>query len=219
MWSLMLGCIFILRFQTMRSMRNASQWAEAAEGTTASIIWNVWVFLSMPAVFLCWSLVSFIISILAFVWTSGTVNPPSSISSTAAIGPRIFVTFTFVLGLVYFATAIRTFKSYTDSTEASEASRAVIEGRDRRAWSPRIRVLRNRPEDDLEKGLGSLEVGQAKKNIHGANGVNAGTHESGTGWDEILSPTGTMNARGRAPRDVVSPKMLLAGPFPRGTSV
>src|SRR5258708_20720510 len=116
----------------MRSMRKACQWAEMAEQTTTSITWNVWIFLSMPAVFLCWSLVSFIIAILTFVWTSGTDNPPASISPTAATGPRVFITLAFVLGLIYFVAVLPAFRGYIGFKRGKESTRAVLEGGSRR---------------------------------------------------------------------------------------
>ena len=183
-------------------MRKACKWAEVAEQTTTSITWNVWVFLSMPAVFLCWSLVSFVVSILTFVWTSGTDRPPPSISSTAAIGPRVFVTFAFVLGLVYFWAVIQTFRGYTDSKEVREATRAVIEGRDQRAWSPKP-TGRDRLEDDLEKGLWAGDRGSPRSPGAGSKEANElGRRDP----DGVISPTGSMNDRGRAPRQIVTPQ-------------
>src|SRR5258708_135369 len=201
----------------MRSMRKACQWAEMAEQTTTSITWNVWIFLSMPAVFLCWSLVSFIIAILTFVWTSGTDNPPASISPTAATGPRVFITLAFVLGLIYFVAVIRTFKGYMDLKKRREATPALIEGGDRRAWSPKPAGIMDRQEDDLEKGLGWLELGVNEAGdtglprVQGVGSIEA--NEFGRrSPDGVISPTGSMSDRGRAPRQVVSSQRFHASP-------
>ena len=59
--SLSYGCIYIVRFGTMRSMYRASRWAEEARRTKTAILWNVWVLLAMPAVWLSWC-VTFIIT-------------------------------------------------------------------------------------------------------------------------------------------------------------
>ncbi|KAH7335648.1 hypothetical protein B0J17DRAFT_667217 [Rhizoctonia solani] len=114
LWSLTFGCIYILRFSTMRSMHKASRWAEEAQRHTTGIWWNVWVFLSLPSVFLAWSVISFCVSIMAFSWTSGSVTPPSPISDEAAIGPRLGITAVFLLGLVYFIRSIKTLRRYAD---------------------------------------------------------------------------------------------------------
>ncbi|CAE6420856.1 unnamed protein product [Rhizoctonia solani] len=114
LWSLAFGCIYILRFSTMRSMHKASRWAEEAQKHTTGIWWNVWVFLALPSVFLAWSVISFCVAIMAFSWTTGSVTPPSPISDKAAIGPRLGITAVFLLGLFYFIRAVRTLKKYAD---------------------------------------------------------------------------------------------------------
>jgi len=72
--SLTYGCMYIVRFGTMRTMLRASRWAEVgynstvdfrnytmtssifqeAQRTKTAILWNVWVLLAMPAVWLAW---------------------------------------------------------------------------------------------------------------------------------------------------------------------
>lgn len=74
--SLSYGCIYIVRFGTMRSMYRASRWAEVtfhcdkfvyhylttaaflkeARKTNTVIWWNVWVLLAMPAIWIAWYL-------------------------------------------------------------------------------------------------------------------------------------------------------------------
>ncbi|KAJ1300330.1 hypothetical protein OPQ81_005151 [Rhizoctonia solani] len=114
LWSLTFGCIYILRFSTMRSMHKASRWAEEAQRHTTGIWWNVWVFLALPSVFLAWSVISFCVAIMAFSWTTGSVTPPSPISDKAAIGPRLGITAVFLLGLVYFTRVVKTLRRYAD---------------------------------------------------------------------------------------------------------
>ncbi|KAH7099328.1 hypothetical protein BKA62DRAFT_314628 [Auriculariales sp. MPI-PUGE-AT-0066] len=112
LFALIYGCTFILRFGTMRRMEKAAQWAHDAQRTQTDIFWNVWVLLATPAIWLAWSVIFFIVTILAFLWTSGTTNPPHTPSWDQALGPRVFVTCVFVLGLVYFLLVITTFRSY-----------------------------------------------------------------------------------------------------------
>lgn len=122
--SLSYGCMYIVRFGTMRSMFRASKWAEEARKTDTLIWWNVWVMLAMPAVWLSWSMILFIASILCFVWRTGAVNDPEDgnyppLSTIAALGPRIAITFTFALGLVYLALIIKTLRSYGTHTSST----------------------------------------------------------------------------------------------------
>ncbi|KIM62950.1 hypothetical protein SCLCIDRAFT_1214489 [Scleroderma citrinum Foug A] len=52
--SLSYGCVYIIRFDTMRSMYKAVRWAQETQRTTTFILWNVWVLLAMPGVWLAW---------------------------------------------------------------------------------------------------------------------------------------------------------------------
>ncbi|KAF5391240.1 hypothetical protein D9757_003010 [Collybiopsis confluens] len=117
--SLSYGCIYIVRFTTMRSMYRASIWAEEAQKTKTLVWWNVWVLLGMPAVFMAWSMILFIVSILSFVWRTGTESDPDErppLSDKQALGPRIAITLLFLLGMVYFVLIVVTLKSYSVSS-------------------------------------------------------------------------------------------------------
>lgn len=113
--SLSYGCIYIVRFGAMRSMYRASRWAEEARKTNTFIWWNVWVLLAMPAVWMAWSMVLFIVSILSFVWRTGSVLDPQQrepLGAYAALGPRIAVTLLFTIGMFYFVMIVKTLKRY-----------------------------------------------------------------------------------------------------------
>ena len=116
--SLIYGCMYIIRFSTMRTMYKASRWAEEARRTNTILWWNVWVLLAMPAVWLAWSMILFVVAILSYVWRTGASNDPDPrppLSPRAAVGPRIAVTGVFAVGLVYLVLIVRTLKSYGGS--------------------------------------------------------------------------------------------------------
>lgn len=116
--SLIYGCMYIIRFSTMRTMYKAARWAEEARRTNTSLWWNVWVLLAMPVVWLAWSMILFIVAILSYVWrtdASNDPNPRPPVSPLAALGPRIAITVIFAVGLVYLALIVRTLKSYGGS--------------------------------------------------------------------------------------------------------
>lgn len=115
--SLAFGCLFIIRFGTMRSMNRASNWAEEAQKMRTSILWNVWVLLATPVIWLAWSVIAFIISILSYVWRAGATNDPEGgnwprLTPTQALGPRLVITAFVALGLLNFLMILRTFKKY-----------------------------------------------------------------------------------------------------------
>ncbi|KDR71033.1 hypothetical protein GALMADRAFT_801755 [Galerina marginata CBS 339.88] len=126
--SLSYGCMYIVRFGTMRSMFHASRWAEEAQKTKTLIWWNVWVFLATPAVWMAWAMLLFISSILSFVWRTGSVLDPESrppLGARAVLGPRIVITSVLALGLIYLFLIIRTFKKYgSQQNSAREILRA-----------------------------------------------------------------------------------------------
>ncbi|KIM42677.1 hypothetical protein M413DRAFT_121554 [Hebeloma cylindrosporum] len=149
--SLSYGCIYIVRFGTMRSMFHASRWAEDARETKTSIWWNVWVLLATPAIWMAWfvnmslpwrflkpmvffvrSMLLFISAILSFVWRTGSVlDPPDRdpLSARTALGPRILITGVFMLGLVYLGMIIRTLRKYGSYQTSSRALPAMGAGR------------------------------------------------------------------------------------------
>ncbi|KAF8644337.1 hypothetical protein AX16_008545 [Volvariella volvacea WC 439] len=113
--SLSYGCMYILRFGTMRSMIRASRWAEEAGKNKTAVLWNVWVFLAMPGVWMSWAMILFVISIFSFVWRTGStadpeVRPP--LPPSGALGTRIAITAIFALGLIYLFLILRTLKRY-----------------------------------------------------------------------------------------------------------
>ncbi|KAF9263889.1 hypothetical protein L218DRAFT_901212 [Marasmius fiardii PR-910] len=121
--SLSYGCMYIVRFGSMRSMFRASKWAEEAQKSKTFVLWNVWVMLAMPAVWMSWSMILFIVSILSFVWRTGAIDDPDEregLSSKAILGPRIAITCVFFLGMLYFFAIVRTLKSYGQSGSLEE---------------------------------------------------------------------------------------------------
>ncbi|KAF9074689.1 hypothetical protein BDP27DRAFT_1316661 [Rhodocollybia butyracea] len=113
--SLSYGCMYIVRFGTMRSMYRASIWAEEAQKTETLVWWNVWVLLGMPAVWMAWSMIFFIASILSFVWRTDAQSDPDDwppLSDQAALGPRVAITVVFGIGMMYFALIVKTLSSY-----------------------------------------------------------------------------------------------------------
>src|SRR6266542_1134391 len=81
---------------------------ESKKNRTA-IFWNVWILLAMPATWLAWSLISFIVCIISLVWRVGTREDGLKyISRDQALIPRIIASSIFALGFIYFILIIST---------------------------------------------------------------------------------------------------------------
>ncbi|KAL1742875.1 hypothetical protein HDZ31DRAFT_42292 [Schizophyllum fasciatum] len=177
--SLSYGCIYIVRFGTMRSMYRASRWAEEARRSNTAILWNVWVLLAMPAVWLSWSMVMFIATILSFVWRTGAVNDPEErdpLPVHIALVPRVIITAVFGLGMVYFALIVNSLRSYGSRVARRKAQR-----------SPRVpqgEAARNVPGSarKAKRGEGKDAKGEGKDT--GAGGMRGGLREQvdGDAW-------------------------------------
>lgn len=201
--SLSYGILYIIRFGNMRSMYRASRWAEEAQKTETAIFWNVWVMLALPGVWLAWSVLAFIVAIMSFVWRTGArgdSHPP--LPRVAEYGPRVFITCQLLLGLVYFALVIRTFRSYGENARKARVVRrltdAEIELETRREWErergvlgnaagiSRIRVRESEPEElatDDARGRGRRSQGEKNDNELGLSGMDRkqGSVVSGNG--------------------------------------
>lgn len=85
-------------------------------------------------------MLAFVVAIMSFVWRTGArgeSQPP--LSHEAEYGPRIGITCQLLLGLVYLALVIRTFKSYGERGRKARVVRrfadAQIELETRRGWA------------------------------------------------------------------------------------
>ncbi|PVG01319.1 hypothetical protein CPB86DRAFT_97461 [Serendipita vermifera] len=119
--SLISGIMFIVQFRTMRYMSRAATWLRAwlqrqIRGEE-NILWNVWVLLAMPAIWLAYSLTFFFVTLTSFLWTSGTgkhLNPMSNDEKSAVIlVPRILTKILLLLGLIYIALVFKTFYDWS----------------------------------------------------------------------------------------------------------
>ncbi|THH17593.1 hypothetical protein EW146_g3262 [Bondarzewia mesenterica] len=176
----------------------ASRWAEVsslfipsalgeAQSTRTSILWNVWVMLAAPAVWLAWSMITFIISILAFVWRTGATNDPTDsdpnareLTSTQALGPRIAITGVLAIGLVYFAMIVRTFRRYGKRMGPRRGRKTGreggVRGREERGEGEEGTRGRRRREGRARRARSGLGLG--------LSGMGSGGKKNGDGRDE-----------------------------------
>ncbi|KAH9477352.1 hypothetical protein JR316_0009558 [Psilocybe cubensis] len=128
--SLLLGCLYSIRFDSsMRKTYKAAEWADEAQKFKINIWWNIWVLLAMPAIWLAWSTIFYIVAIMAFVWrtdTSGT-STPAPLSPHALLLVRILITLVLTLGFISGWLSLMTFRRYGHTMD--------------RAWRNRVSSL------------------------------------------------------------------------------
>ncbi|KAH8830265.1 hypothetical protein DL96DRAFT_929606 [Flagelloscypha sp. PMI_526] len=115
--SISYGCVYIVRFSSMKSMVRASRWAEEARKHKSSIFWNLWILLCLPSLWLSWSMILFIASLMSYTWRTGSADDPSPSdrkqpTAHEALAPRIIITLILLLGLFYFILIVRTLRHY-----------------------------------------------------------------------------------------------------------
>ncbi|KAF7371078.1 hypothetical protein MSAN_00742300 [Mycena sanguinolenta] len=110
------GAVVPDMFGTMRKMHKASSFANEAQKGTTSIWWNIWVLLAMPAIWLAWSIISFLTCIMSFIWLTGSSQDQDdfAMSPRATLGSRLGLTLVFALGVVYFVLVVGTFHRWGD---------------------------------------------------------------------------------------------------------
>ncbi|RDB16437.1 hypothetical protein Hypma_002758 [Hypsizygus marmoreus] len=126
--SLLYGGMYIIRFTSMRRVHKAVEWAREGESTSTAIFWNVWVLLAMPAIWLSWSLILYVISIMTFVWrVDSNSQNATGISPRAELGARIAISCILFLGLVYLALIISTLKRYGEQMDNAWKKKIQLE--------------------------------------------------------------------------------------------
>ncbi|KAG5650099.1 hypothetical protein H0H81_000763 [Sphagnurus paluster] len=152
------------------------------------------------------SMILFIASILCFVWRTGAVNDPEDgnyppLSTIAALGPRIAITFTFALGLVYLALIIKTLRSYGTHTSSTAWGRKAHPESEQ---TPRMRSRevdaamesRGRPRQRSASGPRRREAAPEEARHSSLEGLKDG-HSHGGGLRSLLG----LGIVGVVPRD------------------
>ncbi|KJA15466.1 hypothetical protein HYPSUDRAFT_72059 [Hypholoma sublateritium FD-334 SS-4] len=139
--SLLFGCLFSIRFDSsMRKLYKAAEWAVEAQKARANVWWNIWVLLAMPAVWLAWSIIFYLVGIMSFVWRTGaqTAPAPTPLTDTQLLVVRILITLVLGLGCVSGGLGLMTFHRYGRRMDRRWARRiqAWIEAKEPpREWS------------------------------------------------------------------------------------
>ncbi|KAJ7581660.1 hypothetical protein C8J56DRAFT_865920 [Mycena floridula] len=126
--SLLYGCLYTIRFATMRQLHKAAMWASGAEKQKTAIFWSPAVMIAMPVVWISWSLILFLVCIMTYVWRSQSIDDPLIRTTTAgvALGTRIAISSILLLGIIYLCAMIHTFSHYSLNATWRERVKAWI---------------------------------------------------------------------------------------------
>jgi len=114
------GCVYSIRFDTIRETRKAVEWTCEARNAKSSKFWNVSILLAMPLIWLAWSILIYLVCFLSFVWRTGT-TPSSQSSPTVTahdiLGPRITISVIIAVALTCFILILTTFRKYGNAMD------------------------------------------------------------------------------------------------------
>ncbi|KAG2013131.1 GTP cyclohydrolase II [Coprinopsis cinerea AmutBmut pab1-1] len=139
--SLVLGCMYIVRFNTMRKPHKAIAWAEETqkELQEVGILWNVWILLALPGVWLIWSLIFYVMCIIVYVWRGDPDNPPPPFSPNVTLAARCILSGALGLAVVYGGIVVRTFIYFGAPMD--------------RRFRERVREWMQQKEDEIKKRI------------------------------------------------------------------
>ncbi|KAF8638241.1 hypothetical protein AX17_002263 [Amanita inopinata Kibby_2008] len=135
--SLLYGCMYIIRFGSMRKTYRAVAWAEAAQKTKTVIWWNVWVLLAMPAVWLTWAIILFVTCIMTYVWLIDPSAQHTHQLTTSRLPARIIISSLLTISLTYVVLIALTFQEYGETLD--------------KKWSQNV-FIKSRPSSLLNRG-------------------------------------------------------------------
>ncbi|TFK63961.1 hypothetical protein BDN72DRAFT_775248 [Pluteus cervinus] len=110
--SLLYGCMYSIRFFDLKKSYKSLQWAENAQRNQLNPFWNIWVFMAMPAIWLVWSLVAYLICLMAYIWRVEGDNLATKTPTRCILGLRIVVSCVLFLGLMYLCLIINALRQY-----------------------------------------------------------------------------------------------------------
>lgn len=111
--SLTFGSIYVSKFSEMKRASVAAEFALETKQSSCPILFNAWIMLAMPASWLAWSMILFLVSITSLIWTTGaTDNSTNTLSSYKSFVPRLITSLVLLLGILYFVVIMITFSRY-----------------------------------------------------------------------------------------------------------
>jgi hypothetical protein len=140
--------------------------------------------LALPGIWLAWSVLAFLIAIMAFVWRTGARGESHpALLWTPEFGPRVAITCQLLLGLVYLALVIRTFRSYGESGRKARVVRRLADAQ--------IELQAREEEGERDDALG-----RARESEEGTRDRGRNRATDSLGQNEKQPPTNELGLSG-----------------------
>ncbi|KAJ2920839.1 hypothetical protein H1R20_g2834, partial [Candolleomyces eurysporus] len=121
----------------MRAPHKVAEWAQKTQNkglSLRSLIWNVWLMLALPAIWLIWSLLFYITCIMVLIWSVKIRGSPAEFNRPVAYAARVVISLILTAGFAYLVMAVREFielskdskfKEYFDKWVARKSSSSL----------------------------------------------------------------------------------------------
>ncbi|TFK28948.1 hypothetical protein FA15DRAFT_664592 [Coprinopsis marcescibilis] len=184
--SLLLGCVYIVRFNTMRKPHKAIAWAQETqkELQDVGVFWNVWILLALPAIWLTWSLVFYVLCIIVFLWRGDPTDPPEPFKPATTLAARCIITGALVLAVIYGGIVIKTFIYFGAPMD--------------RRFKKQVRFWMQRRENELKKKLAAFRNPNHDSGFQGH--VPGATNTWSEYWDRLSMKSAV--AKGETPATI-----------------
>jgi len=108
MMSLIYTCLLGVYFEGWKSISTSEKWMQEVRTADPHTFWNVWVLISLPALWTCWAIFSFLVSMVLFVWPLGQQDSSQDSLDGAqeSLGARVFLLMVALAGAAHLALAI-----------------------------------------------------------------------------------------------------------------
>ncbi|KAJ2934273.1 hypothetical protein H1R20_g2835, partial [Candolleomyces eurysporus] len=165
----------------MRAPHKAIQWAQETQAkglTLKSLVWNAWLMLALPAIWLVWSLLFYIICIMIFVWRVRIENSPGHFDQGITAAARVGISLILAAGLAYLVLAVRKFVKFSENhsfktyfntwmtlkQKSASSSWVVIESSD--PILPKAPASHQYPQDTMKSSTGVSQPGHGQGAPH-----------------------------------------------------
>ncbi|KAF8326713.1 hypothetical protein F5887DRAFT_1084361 [Amanita rubescens] len=115
--SLIFGCLYVIQFSTMQRPYVVKEWAQYTIHSFRSSWWNIFTLLSLPFVWLSWSIILFIICLMSTIWQASGETTDGRGLNSVALEVKIIVSAFLFMGGIHLCLVLIGFSQYDDNDE------------------------------------------------------------------------------------------------------